>query len=139
MALSGPTPIIILDGLPFVIDGRDSEGRARNFTADGRTITIEAAWRYLSGTISPIAIDTTDASWLTTASLAIAPSDRADELSRTNSAREALRAATSDLATSQACTSGSTTEVKLGPFAIGPNNEVVEVFRRHRQVNQANG
>jgi hypothetical protein len=128
LALSGPKPIVILDGLPFVIDGRDSEGLPRKFAAGERTVAIEPAWRYLSATVSPVGIDATDAGWMITASLTVAGSDRPDELSRTTSAREALRAAASDLAAPQACSGDSTTEVKLGPFVIGPNNEIVKFF-----------
>lgn len=128
LALAGPTPIIVLNGLPFVIDGRDPDGHLRQFSVSGRTMTIEPAWRSLSAAVSPIGVDASDNGWLITASLTVSTSDRADEMVRAASARQALRAAASDLAKPAACGGDSSTEVKLGPFVIGPNNEVVKFF-----------
>ena len=80
------------------------------------------------GTTFGLVGDASDNGWLITASLTVSTSDRADEMVRAASARQALRAAASDLANPAGCDGDSSTEVKLGPFVIGPNNEVVKFF-----------
>ena len=80
------------------------------------------------GTTFGLVGDASDNGWLITASLTVSTSNRSDEMVRAASARQALRAAASDLANPAGCDGDSSTEVKLGPFVIDPNKEVVTFF-----------
>ena len=128
MEFSGLKPQLILDDLPMMVDSHDHQGNFKEVNVAGRTALVEPAWRYFSVSISPSDVKATESGWLVTAAFVAASSNQGSDSSATAAKRDQLRVDTKSFWAPPQCNGDSSLELKLGPFLIGPNNEVVKFF-----------
>ena len=126
--LSGLKPQLLLDDLPMVVDSRDRDGSFKEIHIAERTAIVEPPWRYFSVAVSSSDARTTESGWIMTAGLMISASTQPLDQPAIARKRDQLRTDTKNFWNSPQCEGDTTTEVKLGPFLIGPNNELVKFF-----------